>query len=436
MKQTIKNKLPKENGITLVALVVTIVVLLILAGVSINMVLGNNGLIAKAKDAKTKTEQDQVNTEKGMNNLYDEITSILGENPDGGSGDTGNGDGNGDILPSTEGTTPWLPENYTPVSGTDLDTGLVIQDELGNEYVWIEVPNDGTGPDYTAVANSKDYTNIENALKAYTNYYRNGTSNTDTYYSDATTGLTSTEYTTYKNAMLKSVYENGGFYIGKYEAGIATNRTSSEDTIADNLKPLSKANQYPLTYVTCSQAQMLAERVAPTGYNSSLMFGVQWDLVLKYLEVKAVAKGTEVETIREELSGTITGSTSWGNYADATFGVTNTNAKYAIYSQSTWLLGNWNTISESYTKPNTGKENMVILTTGANETRNSKMNICDLAGNVWEWTLEYTSYSSSPCAYRGGNYFFFGSNNPASNRYNYGTTISDNDVIGFRLSLY
>lgn len=401
MKQTVKNKLQKENGITLVALVVTIVVLLILAGVSINMVLGNNGLIAKAKDAKEKTEQDAVNTETAMNNLYDEITSILGGNPD---GDSGDGDGDGDTLPSTEGTTPWLPENYEPVSGTDLDTGLVIQDELGNQYVWIEVPNDGTGPDYTAVTSSEDYTNIENALKAYTNYYRNGTSYTDTYYSDEATGLTSTEYTTQKNAMLKSVYENGGFYIGKYEAGIAVNRTSSGDTIADNLKPLSKANQYPLTYVTCSQAQMLAERVAPTGYNSSLMFGVQWDLVLKYLEVKAVASGTAQATIREELSGTTTGSTSWGNYGNANFDVTNTNAKYAIYSRSSYTLGSWNSISESYTKPNSGTESWVLLTTGANETRNSKMNICDLAGNVWEWTLEYTSRSNDPCADRGGNF--------------------------------
>lgn len=46
----------KERGITLVALVVTIVVLLILAGVSISLILGNNGIIAKAKESKTKSE--------------------------------------------------------------------------------------------------------------------------------------------------------------------------------------------------------------------------------------------------------------------------------------------------------------------------------------------------------------------------------------------
>ena len=52
----------KERGITLVALVVTIVVLLILAGVSISMVLGNNGIVTKAKE--TQTAQDKAYAEE------------------------------------------------------------------------------------------------------------------------------------------------------------------------------------------------------------------------------------------------------------------------------------------------------------------------------------------------------------------------------------
>ena len=50
----------KERGITLIALVVTIVVLLILAGVSINLVLGNNGIITKAKESRTETRMSQI----------------------------------------------------------------------------------------------------------------------------------------------------------------------------------------------------------------------------------------------------------------------------------------------------------------------------------------------------------------------------------------
>jgi len=64
-----------------VALVVTIVVLLILAGASINLVLGNNGIIAKAKDAETKSAEASQNDLKGMNALTEEMNNALGEKP-------------------------------------------------------------------------------------------------------------------------------------------------------------------------------------------------------------------------------------------------------------------------------------------------------------------------------------------------------------------
>lgn len=61
----------QERGITLVALVVTIVVLLILAGVSISMVLGQNGIVTKAKDAKRNYTSAADNELKGMNDAID-----------------------------------------------------------------------------------------------------------------------------------------------------------------------------------------------------------------------------------------------------------------------------------------------------------------------------------------------------------------------------
>ena len=78
MKSTLKKT---EKGITLVALVVTIVVLLILAGVSINLVLGNNGIIARAKDAETKSAEASENDLKGMNAVTEEMNNALGEKP-------------------------------------------------------------------------------------------------------------------------------------------------------------------------------------------------------------------------------------------------------------------------------------------------------------------------------------------------------------------
>ena len=58
--------LKNKKGITLIALVVTIVVLLILAGVTISLLLDENGIIAKSKDARTETRVSQIEDEVGM----------------------------------------------------------------------------------------------------------------------------------------------------------------------------------------------------------------------------------------------------------------------------------------------------------------------------------------------------------------------------------
>ena len=110
-------------------------------------------------------------------------------------------------------------------------------------------------------------------------------------------------------------------------------------------------------------------------YNTSLMFGVQWDLVLKYLETKGTAQA--------DLK---TDSTSWGNYKNNLWNITNANSKYAP--------------------------------------------------NGSGWTLEYaTSNSSYPCAGRGGGYSYSGSNYPAAYHNGDGTT-SYNGIMSFRISLY
>ena len=76
-----RKMLNKENGITLVALVVTIVILIILATVTINAVLGENGLIRKAQQAKEIQEQATKNEEEGMNTLLGEFAEAMGELP-------------------------------------------------------------------------------------------------------------------------------------------------------------------------------------------------------------------------------------------------------------------------------------------------------------------------------------------------------------------
>jgi len=443
MKTKNKRNYLKQSGITLIALVVTIVVLLILAGVSINALFGDSGIINKAKDAQNKMNQAEQNDLEAINGLNEWIDSKT-------NGTTGEDDKpSTSELPSTSYTTPYYPDNtFTKVEGTDLSKGLVIRDGNENEYVWIEVPK--TAEVYPTAGlkitnfTETEYTAIETDLHTHTNYYRKGTSYKDEYYSNAATGLTSAQYTELKQKMLKSVYENGGFWIGRYEAGIETNRTPSAIDLATAPAPLSKPGTvenpvYPYTYVTCKQAQTLASKLS-TGksYTSSLMFGVQWDLVLKHIEVKEVAKGTTLATIQSALRSN---STSWGNYTNASFEIN--RGKYAKYGAlTTWY--NYNTaLANCVTYENgistkvsaSSYSNSILLTTGASDVC-KKMNIYDLAGNVSEWTLEYTTHTGYSCALRGGNYIRIGSSYPASMRDSYNATGSNNELIGFRPSLF
>ena len=442
-----------NKGITLVALVVTIVVLLILAGVSINLVLGNNGIIAKAKEAETKSAEASQNDLKGMNGLVSEMEGALA-----GNGSTGSGSGNGGAGGSgtdtkvpeagTSETAPYFPDNtFTKKEGT-IDTGLVIQDASGNEYVWVVVPRTTavyktTGLGKTTFTDA-DYTSIEKDLKDYTSTYVTTSGYSDTYVADdKNVGwfADATAYNNLKNNMLKSVYENGGFYVGRYEAGIdtatGTNRTSNTDKNSDgkytmpSTAPVTKADAYPYTYVTRTQAQNLASNVNSGTKTSSLMFGVQWDLVLAFMHNKGnIADNTLTSN-----------STTIGNYRDSVFQLSQTG-QYTVCSNYS-LSSTWNPSTTSTTNfvdssrnkiAQSSDGNGILVTTGTSET-NKVMNIYDIAGNVYEWTLEKTSDTDSPRASRGGNFYNTGSYTPAAYRGIISTAYSSYS-LGFRVSLF
>lgn len=347
------------------------------------------------------------------------------------------------------------PDNVIVIED-DATKGITIEDENYNEWVWIEVPKDtvfsGLTIDTTKELTEQNYTDIKNKMIAYVGVYRKGSDTqsfdwTDEWYAkDGNTiisastanltdaqkalkngcGLTYDEYNLLYKNMLKSVYEYGGFWIARYEAGIEESnksgitekemnelaRSSYTEISRDSPSPISQKDAIPYNWVTCSEAQQLASRMSPTDkYESSLMFGIQWDLLCKFLEVKG---GFSVANINSN-------SDSWGNYLGTTRTISSDNAK-----QSTDYTTTWKKIT------GTKSTGAIVLSTGAsNDT--CKMNIFDLAGNEWEWTLEKNSYLTSVGVYRGGGYTRAGL--PVSYRgiLSNMTMITSSD-IGFRAS--
>ena len=451
MKTKDRIKTRSNKGITLIALVITIIVLLILAAVTINALSGDNGILKRAKDAK---EQTNEKNQEEMGKL-DDYKGTIDQYADGTGGGSGGGTGTNFTNIDTAKSNPAgaVPAGSTVIE-PDAKKGIVIKDKNNNEWVWIEVPKDtafsGLTINTTNTLTEQNYTDIKNKLIAYATTYREGSSGqgrnwTDKWYAKygstlitASTsnlteaqkaltngcGLTYDEYKTAYQKMLKSVYTYGGFWIGRYEAGIEGSitdltkaRTSHTDTIiGTSPKAISQKDAIPYNYVYCSEAQVLSKEMTPnSNYTSSLMFGIQWDLVCQYLEVKGKLKTANINS----------DSSTWGNYSNVTRIISSDKAKQSTDDGNTWT-------AITGTKP----ASSVLLTTGASEETN-KMNIYDFAGNEYEWTLEHaTSDSRVPCACRGGVYYITGSNYPASYRNDVSTTNSYSSYIGFRPALY
>ena len=185
---------------------------------------------------------------------------------------------------------------------------------------------------------------------------------------------------------------------------------------------MSQANRIPYNYVYCSEAQTLASAMSTdSSKTSSLLFGIQWDLTCKFLQEKGGLKITEIK------GGDGVGSTNWGNYANSSIRLT--RGKYNTKPDSS--NSKWINVTKG------AKNEKMMLTTGASEDT-KKMNIYDLAGNEWEWTLEKSSITvvPIPCVYGGGGYD--STNGSDCSTYDSGPMDKNSisNTISFRSTLY
>ena len=429
MKRKFKNS---NNGITLIALVITIIVLLILAGVSIAMLTGENGVLTKATESKEQTEIGQEKEEIKMayaaaktgkvdkiaedvtaDELNAELDKLNSTGTASGSGtltvtfenghkytiDQGTGAITGpetgevpDEGEKVEGVT--IPKGFYYVGGTKED-GIVISDNsadkgkgtshevaktlVGNQFVWVPVEDDSAFRPYEGYYNKKLDTMLSNCKEPATNGY-------------------ATEQAEY-DAMKQSVLDHDGFYVARYEAGTENGARTSTDKNNIDDEAVFKQGKNVYNWIKWGNSMTdpaggAVEKVKEMytdkekyGVTSTLIYGIQWDAIMTWIDPEYK---NEDGTLYNKGSF-VANSTDKGYYNQLSPTTTGSNANYAV------------------------------------------KNIYDLAGNVYEWTME--AYDSTGRVSRGGHYDLSGESYPASSRSDY-TPSGSYDGVGFRSALY
>ena len=198
--------------------------------------------------------------------------------------------------------------------------------------------------------------------------------------------------------MIDSVEKYGGFYIGRYETG-----NLNQDVVVVQKGNTNISSQG--WYVMYDKCKTLSDN--NNNIETGMIWGNQWDRTLMWL-MECNAENPETGKSKEEV---ISDSTSWGNYNNATFTYTNS--------------------SGGTSTKNSGSSTRIP--TGSTEYTNAN-NIYDLAGNVKERTME--AYYTHFRVYRGGNYDYGGTSNPASYRPTDGTPTVSYSLYGTRATLY
>ncbi len=345
-----KNLKRNVKGITLIALVISIIVLLILAGISIAMLIGENGILTRAQTAKNKTEEAQKDENEKLQELEDVINGI----------DT-------IILKQGEKATKTQKNNYIDTFGNKatipagfavsqkegentIDDGLVIIDSDGNEFVWIPVGKIKDSKGETKTIELKRYVFNDAGEIDDKNTQINPSDKMDfgreTYYFEAKKDeITVNAHAKDIEKFIISVKRFGGYYIGRYEA-----RKSNDEKLTEiKTDPVD----YKITqkYASEKAIGMYADRI---DYESDLM--------------NQYAYTTAIFFIQE-----------FG-------GVAENEVKYSLQTSKNTSFENFGTYQKD-------KEN-----------RDCKCNIYDMASNCREWSTTTYTKNGWECVVMGGDW--------------------------------
>ena len=393
-------KLTHKRGISLIVLIVTIIVIIILAAAVILTITKNNP-VSSAKEATFKED---------MTSIQDELSMYLSkkytDNPT--SFDKSSVNLSGDAMVAELPSTKKYKDKVSVIKGKLVWAG---ETENNTEYKWFSEVTDGATKKSESVRNEwkeKIAEEVEGVPvpKGFT--YKEGTKDTGLVIQDAKGNefvwVPATESTYAKDTSspeaddtlpngitdeTADVVKYGGFYIGRYEAGMPKGDTSPSNKIGI---PVSKKDATVWTNIDYTNSKASAESMISNEYvQTGLLTGKAWDTTCHWIE-------GSLKSINE--SANLTDSRYYGNYNN----------------------------SLSPANENSGTKR----TAGFNENWKVK-NIYDLAGNVWEWTSEA---SSSYFIYRGGSCNNGGSGFPVSCCcFTFGSDTYD-DNVGFRLRLY
>ena len=432
-KKLARKNYSNQTGITLIALVVTIVVLLILAGVSINALFGDSGIIKRAKDAQNRMNNAQESDLNALNDLDkwidNQVNGTAGGNTTGGdetptekplitdssltSNDRTTSESTTVIAKDKKENQVVVPGGFkiSSASGESVEQGVVIEDKEGNQFVWVPVSN--INGDGSNKIKKDDGSEVEITLGRYT--FKREKNSTTNLYEDGTPTIIQkgSEYDQTTLAQATAGTLDTKYKAGNYFYELNGSRTSNElkdetatNTTAKNLKDfIEKTEVNKGFYIARYEASY------GSGYNSS-----GTDTATRFGNAKPLSKPSKANST-SSMSYTV--ETLWNFITQGQAALVSQNMyKNDKYVESDLINSYaWDTAivyiqemgNSNYANKTDG--NGTLKNTGS--TGDEKCKIFDMAGNEIEWTTEYSTDASSrfalPCTNRGGGYVYSGS---------------------------